>query len=296
MSPESEELRDRYLDYLSVERRLSKATSLVYLPVVTKYLSYVEAHGLAIEQAGISDVESFLIEVRETGGEGGRTIGKYLSALRTFYSFLVEEKIVPANIVKSIPTPKSPKRYPEVPGVHGMEDILDSMEGDDLLVKRDHALFETIYGCGLRVSEAIGLEVKDYADGSLRILGKRSKLRLVPVPGKVKEILDAYLAEVRPALVGGTLSEHHLFVGRRGKSLTRQGVAKRLKAYAPEIHVHTLRHSYATHLLQRGADLRSVQTLLGHSDIRTTQIYTHVDTNDLSEAYDAWHDEGDDER
>ncbi len=155
----------------------------------------------------------------------------------------------------------------------------------------------------MRISEACNLEVSDYQDGKLRVLGKRDKLRIVPVGEIAAQYLSTYLKDIRPVLVGMRLANKALFVGRRGgRKLTRQAIYKRFVGYCQECNldakVHTLRHSFATHLLEGGgADLRSVQELLGHADIKTTQIYTHVDTASLQHAYDAYHDEqgGDEE-
>ena len=147
----------------------------------------------------------------------------------------------------------------------------------------------------MRISEACNLEVSDYQDGKLRVLGKRDKLRIVPVGEIAAHYLDIYLKDIRPQLIGMRLANKALFVGRRGRKLTRQAIYKRFISYCGECgldaKVHTLRHSFATHLLEGGADLRSVQELLGHADIKTTQIYTHVDTASLQHAYDAYHDE-----
>lgn len=298
MRPEDKELSDQFADYLYVERRLAKATALVYLPVVSRFLEYVEKQGLDVSTLAVADVERFLVGIRENEGTSGRTVAKYLSALKTFFSFLVREHIRPDNVARQLRAPKLGSRLPEVVSSGKLEKLFADIPGDTLLGRRDQVMLETIFGCGLRASEAISLKVSDIQDGSLRVLGKRGKMRLVPIPSEVRQLLVQYLGEVRPKLLGPHSTERHLFVGRRGTGLTRQGVTKRLKEYAAkegiDMHLHTLRHSYATSLLSRGADLRSVQMLLGHSDIKTTQIYTHVDTQDLEEAYEAWHEEDDD--
>ncbi len=298
MRPEDKELSDQFADYLYVERRLAKATALVYLPVVSRFLEYVEKQGLDVSTLAVADVERFLVGIRENEGTSGRTVAKYLSALKTFFSFLVRDHIRPDNVARQLRAPKLGSRLPEVVSSGKLEKLFADIPGDTLLGRRDQVMLETIFGCGLRASEAISLKVSDIQDGSLRVLGKRGKMRLVPIPSEVRQLLVQYLGEVRPKLLGPHSTERHLFVGRRGTGLTRQGVTKRLKEYAAkegiDMHLHTLRHSYATSLLSRGADLRSVQMLLGHSDIKTTQIYTHVDTQDLEEAYEAWHEEDDD--
>lgn len=296
MNAARDDLLSSFADYLSVERRLTKATALVYMPVIGRFLDWCDAEGKDCATVTVADIENFVSEAKEDGNESGRTMGKYLSAIRTFFSFLVSERIREDNPAKRIHAPKTGKRLPSVATVDEMAEILSSIPRDDLPGARDYALFTTIYGCGLRVSEAVGLKVGDIQDGSLRILGKRSKMRLVPLPSEVKKVLSEYLKDIRPQMVKNNPGEKHLFVGRRGGGLTRQAVNKRFSLYRFDgMHVHTLRHSYATHLLERGADLRSVQMLLGHSDIKTTQIYTHVDTGSLRDAYDAWHGDGKDD-
>ncbi len=295
MSPEHSELKSQFADYLYVERRLSKATALVYLPIIEHFLCFVEREGLDLGTMPLSMLEKYVISIREQEKDSPRTSAKYLSALRTFFSFLVKEHVREDNLAKQIRSPKQGSRLPNVLTPQKLETFFDDIPTDTILGQRDKVLLETIYGCGLRITEAISLQVGDMQDGSFRILGKRSKMRIVPIPCELKKLLNDYILQVRPLLLGGRQSENHLFVGRRGRPLTRQSVAKRLKAYAEnegvDLHLHTLRHSYATHLLNRGADLRSVQMLLGHSDIKTTQIYTHVDTKELDEAYRAWHEE-----
>ena len=298
MRPEDQELVDQFADFLFVERRLAKATALVYLPIVAHFLAYVERVGLDVATLSLPDLERYLVSVRENQACEGRTIAKYLSALRTFYSFLVKEHVREDNVARKLKIPKLGSKLPVVVNSKDLEKMFDDIPTDTLLGQRDKVMLKTIFGCGLRASEVISLKVSDIQNGSLRVLGKRSKMRLVPIPAALREALVGYLAHVRPKLLCPHTTEKHLFVGRRGKPLTRQGLAKRLKEYAGsegiDMHLHTLRHSYATSMLSRGADLRSLQMLLGHSDIKTTQIYTHVDTQDLEAAYEAWH-EGDDD-
>jgi integrase/recombinase XerD len=222
-----------------------------------------------------------------------RSVSKLLSALRSFFTYLQLQKIRIDNPVLQIPRAHQPVQLPKVASLKEVETLLESIDTSDVLGFRDRTMFELIYSCGLRISEACNLELTDYQDRYLRVLGKRGKMRILPVGEVAHSFLDAYLKEVRPSLVGSKRSVKALFVGRRGQKLTRQAVYKRFMNYTDltdiEAKVHTLRHSFATHLLEGGADLRSVQELLGHSDIKTTQIYTHVDTTALQDAYRRFH-------
>ena len=197
-------------------------------------------------------------------------------------------------------TPKLPSIVPKSVSYDAVDAILATSDVYDptVLGARDRALFEIVYSCGLRVSEVCALRVGDYQEQQqiLRVIGKGDKERLVPVGAYAREALDYYLQTIRPILRGAHLQEKTLFLGRRGKPLTRALVWKRFKMYCDkanvEAKVHTLRHSFASHLLRGGADLRTVQELLGHSDIRTTQIYTHTDTEDLLQSYRTYHPDG----
>ncbi|MFA6844205.1 MAG: tyrosine-type recombinase/integrase [Sphaerochaetaceae bacterium] len=293
MSQQQDILVDDFIDYLYLQRRLSKTTVAVYVPIIRKFFCFLETVGREIEDASIADIQDFLINEKESSHDGGRTVAKYLSSLRTFFSFLVYQRIRDDNIAKRIKAPKIGTSLPQVATVTAIDAFLEGIDVSDDLGYRDRTIFELMYSCGLRISEAIGLTLASYSDKSLRIIGKRSKMRIVPVGAIACKYLDTYIAEVRPRLVKANLSEKHLFVTRNGRAFTRQGVSKRFDQYrgGQDMKVHTLRHSFATHLLEGGADLRSVQMLLGHSDIKTTQIYTHVDTTDMRKAYDSFHDD-----
>jgi len=300
MNSRNECLSSQFRDYLFAQRRLSRATVLVYLPIIEDFLSFLEGLDVTVEQATVEDLQDYLVAVREERKDSGHTAGKYLSAVRTFFSFLVFERIREDNIARRIHAPKTGQMLPAVASVEEIDSLLSAIATDDDLGYRDRTLFELIYSCGLRISEATALTVGNWDGNSLRVLGKRRKMRIVPLGEVVKGYLATYLAQVRPHLIRENHSEKHLFVGRNGKPLTRQAVSKRFDEYRmaaglSEVHVHTLRHSFATHLLEGGADLRSVQMLLGHSDIKTTQIYTHVSTKDMRASYDRFHKEENDD-
>lgn len=291
MSKETElALLEEYEDYLLLERRLSRATIAVYSLEVGFFLAGIQE---SIEDIQSPQIERYLVNSATERSLGERTVARNLSALRSFFVYLQKEKIRADNPLEQI---SAVRRAPSVPTFFTIEEVdllLGSIGDETLLGRRDRTMFELIYSCGLRISEACDLRVDDYAKGTLRVLGKRNKMRLVPVGEVASSALATYLSEVRPLLVKARLTEQALFVGRRGKKLTRQAVFKRFQQYARPLglegKVHTLRHSFATHLLSGGADLRSVQELLGHSDIQTTQIYTHIETSGLKSAYDTYH-------
>ncbi len=289
-------LIEEYTDYLAMQRRLSEATQSVYEHEVSLFL----ASDVDYESDGANRVEAYLVEQVRTRHLSERSVAKMISALRSFFSFLQLSKIREDNPVLLIQRARQQQSLPQVASIAQVDALLQSIDVSDPLGFRDRTLFELIYSCGLRISEACNLEVSDYQGTSIRVVGKRHKIRIVPLGEIARSWVDSYLKDVRRELVGMHGSVKALFVGRRGRKLTRQAIYKRFISYCEaaglDAKVHTLRHSFATHLLQGGADLRSVQELLGHSDIKTTQIYTHVDTRQLQKAYEQYHDDGEDGR
>jgi integrase/recombinase XerD len=283
---------DEYEMYLALERRLSKATIAVYCGELARFLET----GHDIDTVTSQEIQAYVATEAAERALCGRSIAKMLSALRSFFTSLQVKGLREDNPVTLLPRPKETMRLPEVATLEEVERLLRAIDDSDALGLRDRALFEVIYSCGLRISEACSLFVSHYHDQAITVVGKRNKMRRIPIGDVARLWVDAYLLKSRPVLVGMRLGEKALFVGRRGEALTRQAVHKRFTAYAKaaglSITVHTLRHSYATHLLEGGADLRSVQQLLGHSDIKTTQIYTHVDTTALQAAYERFHPGG----
>jgi len=282
-------LIEDYTDYLAMQRRLSEATQSVYAHELALFL----AAGSDYETITASLIEAYIVIQVQTRHLSERSVAKLLSALRSFFSFLQMSKIREDNPVLLIQRGRQKQSLPQVASVAQVDALLESIDTSDPLGFRDRTLFELIYSCGLRISEACTLQVSDYQKTSIRVVGKRHKIRIIPVGEIARMWVDAYLKDVRPKLIGMRLSTKALFVGRRGHQLTRQAMYKRFIAYCDvaglDAKVHTLRHSFATHLLEGGADLRSVQELLGHSDIKTTQIYTHVDTKQLQKAYEQFH-------
>jgi integrase/recombinase XerD len=282
-------LLEEYEHYLALQKRLSESTIEVYLHEVGLLLETFEDP----EIVNVRDIEAFVISFGERRSLASRSIAKTLSALRSFFTFLQLRKIREDNPLSLIRTPKKEESLPHVATYDEIEYLFSVINTSDYLGVRDKTLFEVIYSCGLRISEAASIDVEDYQNQQLRVIGKRNKMRLIPVGEVAQAALAYYLEEARPHLLCRSKPSQALFLGRRGQRLTRQAISKRFDEYTAlaglEMSVHTLRHSFATHLLQRGADLRSVQELLGHSDIQTTQIYTHVDSSTLQRFWEEYH-------
>lgn len=294
-------LLEDYRDYLAVERRVSLATVAIYTAEAFRYLEYLRTQGnVGCDQATVQKLIDYLVFRSAQGVLSQRTQARNVSCLRSFHRFLCDSRIRQDNPVDLLQAPKSPTKIPRIASYDTVDLILSCIDENDPsgLGYRDRTLFELIYSCGLRISEACSLKVSDFlvARKLLRVVGKGDKERIIPIGDIAYSYLKTYLETIRPMLIGSHIHEKTLFLGRRGCSLTRALVWKRFKEYCAlcgvDAKVHTLRHSFASHLLRGGADLRSVQELLGHSDIRTTQIYTHTDTEDLQQAYRTFHPDG----
>jgi integrase/recombinase XerD len=284
------------MSYLRYERRLSDRTVDAYAADLLGYLTWLGDHARAsLAEVGRADVEGYL---GDEGGRGlsARTLSRRLSCLRGFHAYLQRRRAVGADPTDGLEAPRRGRRLPRVLSVDEAIRLVSAPSGDGPLARRDRALLELLYGSGLRVSEALDLtpEGLRLAEGYLRVVGKGDKERAVPLTGPSVRALRAYLSAARPDLVRrrdpGTL-----FVNARGGRLSRMGLWKILRAHARsagiagDLHPHMLRHSFATHLLEGGADLRVVQELLGHASVTTTEIYTHVDRGQLSEVHRLFH-------
>ena len=294
-------LLEDFRDYLTVERRVSLATVAIYTAEATRYLKFLRAHGHAdCDQTTVNELVDYLIFRSDQGVLSQRTQARNVSCLRSFHRFLCDSGIRHDNPVELLESPRIPTKIPRTASYDTVELLLSCIDENDPsgLGYRDRTLFELIYSCGLRVTEACSLKVGDFLDDRklLRVVGKGDRERIVPVGDIARSYVETYVETIRPKLIGRHIHEKTLFLGRRGSPLTRALVWKRFKEYCAlcgiDAKVHTLRHSFASHLLRGGADLRSVQELLGHSDIRTTQIYTHTDTEDLQQAYRTFHPDG----
>lgn len=294
--PSSWSLIDTYLDHLRVVRRLSPRSVESYGRDLLALGRYVEGAGLTLTGLDVHDLEAF---VRQLMAEGyaPRSVARVVAGVRGFYRHLTVERQVAANPAEDLRPPRAWRELPRYLSLDEVDALLAAPDTATPRGLRDRALLELLYATGLRVSELVGLRPQDlHLDvGYLTCLGKGSKERIVPVGAQAVEWMRRYLREARPALLKGQASGW-LFPGGRGASpLTRVGFWKLLKRYAVQAGVqtdvspHTLRHSFATHLLDRGADLRAIQVMLGHADLSTTQIYTHVLEARLKQVYDAHH-------
>jgi integrase/recombinase XerD len=291
-----------YSDYLKMDLRLSDNTVEAYSCACAGFLSYAEGRIESLSAITASDIISYVTEKQIPDHEGKsvsqRTISRILSSLRSFFNYLILEKIRDDNPAKTIEMPKLNKKLPEVLSIEEVELFLSEIDLEQPSGIRDRALFELIYSCGLRVSEAVSLSFGGLflEEQLVRVRGKGEKDRFVPLGGEVIYWLKRYLEEGRPLLVKKADNSGKIFLNYRGEPLTRKGMWKRFHAVAEKTgltaRIHTLRHSFATHLLQGGADLRSVQELLGHTDISTTQIYTHLSRDDLKENHKRFHPKG----
>ena len=267
-----------YENYLLIERAMSRNTVASYCSDVEKFMTWV---GMAPENVTAEDVTGYLAS-RSKVSE--RSQARFLSALRNFFDWLYLEGVVKENPCELVDMPKLGRYFPSVLSEQEVEAIMDSVDTTDWIGVRDRAILEVLYGCGLRVSEAVSLRISClYPDeGFVRVFGKGKKERLIPFCGMALEAVQRYL-EVRP-LPADSRSDDLLFLNNRGTSLSRVSMFKMVKKQAliadvrKEISPHTFRHSFATHLVENGADLRVVQEMLGHESITTTEIYTHVDS------------------
>lgn len=282
-----------YEDYLTAVLRLSPQTVSTYTRDCRGFVRWVEEQDAGVESVDVGGLIDYLIK-RQTGeGLDQRTIAKIVSGLRSFFQYLILEEIREDNPATLVELPRPDQRLPGVLDLEDVEHLLDSIDTGTPLGLRDRALFELIYSCGLRVSEAVELTLDRVflKEQLVRVVGKGDKERFVPMGEHACTWLSRYLKEARPELA--KRPSNAVFVNRRGDQLSRKGMWKRFREAAAragvEAKVHTLRHSFATHLLSGGADLRSVQELLGHADISTTQIYTHVDREDLRQYHAAYH-------
>ncbi len=283
-------LLDSYLSYLAAERGLSPLTRDNYARDIAMLLELVGS--AALDQVQPSHIRRYVAALHGKG-QSGKSIARRLSAWRGFFDFLIRRHGFAANPCVGMRPPKSPKTLPQALSIEQTVKLVD-IDGDDDLAVRDHAIFELFYSSGLRLAELVGLDVAgvDLPDATVTVTGKGSKTRIVPVGSHALEAIRSWL-DLRATIVKP--DEAALFVSRRGKRLTARAVQYRVKVWATrqgvagDVHPHTLRHSFATHVLQSSGDLRAVQEMLGHANISTTQVYTHLDFQHLAKVYDAAH-------
>jgi len=273
---------------VAIERR-SLLTRECYRLEIRRFLDFLEDRQKPLEEVDLIFLSSYLSMRRNDDKIDSRTAAKAVSALRSFFRFALEEGLVKDNPAFLLENPRRKIRLPEVMEKEVIEELLNKVDTSTPFGMRDRCLFELIYSAGLRVSEAVGLNIRDIDinSGIAKVKGKGNKERMALFGPQAAEKLTEYLRDVRPKLAGKVNKTGALFIGRNGKRLSRKGIwknyAKSAAIAGTSSHLHTLRHSFATGLLKGGADLRTVQELLGHADLSTTQIYTHVDVGTLRE-------------
>ncbi|PRB04992.1 tyrosine recombinase XerD [Microbacterium sp. MYb72] len=289
---------DAYLRHVTIERGLSAHTISAYRRDLGGYLAWLEEGGITDSGEISQAVVGRFIAERSSAvpAPAATSLARLQSSVRGWHRFLAREGIEQDDPTGRLRPPKAPRRLPKALTIDQVERLLSAPSGEDPLGIRDRALLELLYATGARVSEAVGLDVDDLAPGDvLRLRGKGSKERIVPIGSYARAAVDSYLTRVRPGLAAKGRASAKLFLGARGAPLSRQSAWLVIRAAAEhaqitaEISPHTLRHSFATHLLQGGADVRVVQELLGHASVATTQIYTHVSVEALRDIYATSH-------
>jgi integrase/recombinase XerD len=285
-----------FLTYVKVEKGLSSNTVSAYRRDLVKFDMFAQKRKLSLEAVSRDDLVDFLASLYRLKLES-RTVARHLVTLRNFFRFAQIHELITTDPSINLESPKIRRSLPGYLRLEEVERLLEQPDSTTALGLRDRAMLEVLYSTGLRVSELIGLRVSDLDSkvGCVRCIGKGDKERIVPVGREALMMVEKYLRDARPKLLGKLRGSPTLFVNRRGVSLSRVGVWKILSGYGKRAGLrvsltpHMLRHSFATHLLERGADLRSVQLMLGHADISTTQIYTHVVEERLKQIYKAHH-------
>jgi len=294
-TPKPNRIIKQFLDYLNVEKGLSLNTIDSYRSDLIRFFEYIKKNNLEWESMRRQDIEIYLNET-QTEGISTSTLSRYISSLRSFYKFALLEDIISHSPVEEIELPKKIKRLPQFLNSDEVERLLNAPDRATPVGLRDAAMLELLYATGERVSEIIRLKMEDINldEGYLLCTGKGEKQRLIPFGDNAADLLERYITDARPFFIKKS-SSPYLFLTIRSGPLSRKTFWKIMKDYRLKTGIkkqfspHTLRHSFATHLLENGADLRSVQLLLGHSDISTTQIYTHINQRRMKKMYDQYH-------
>lgn len=285
-------IKNEYEYYLKREKGLSNNTVIAYMKDIDQYINHLTKHRklTRVNQIKKDDILAFLKSLKQND-LSSQSVYRKLSSIKGFHKFLLSENEVDEDVSYTISSPKRDKKIPEVLTVDEVLKIINNLEGNDPIKMRNLALIETIYGSGLRVSELLNLKVSDVhlTEKYVKIIGKGNKERNVPLGDMSINAIRNYLTKARPLLLKA--DNNFLFVNQYGKKLSRQGFYKLLQKLCSDVNInkdispHTLRHSFATHLLENGVDLKTLQDLLGHEDISTTQIYTHISKKHLKDAY-----------
>lgn len=286
-------LVEDFLSYLGSEKGLAHHTLISYRRDLEMLVNFLKKSGVSsVDCVHEKDVIAFLAHLREKS-YAASSVCRSVISMKTFFRFLKREKVVAKDIASHLDSPKIWQLIPEVLTITEVEGLLDAPDAGTLVGARDRAILQVIYASGLRVSEVCGLNIQDLSDEIVRVTGKGGKERIVPIAKSAVSAVDHYLIHFRQHSNGENAAP--LFVSEKGKRIDRTLVWKRIKIYATaagikkEISPHTLRHSFATHLLENGADLRVIQEMLGHANIATTDRYTHISQRHLTEAFDAFH-------
>jgi integrase/recombinase XerD len=287
----------QYLNYLRFEKNLSDNTVSSYKNDLERYINYLNTQKINRPENIQSKHIRRLLQLLTELGLNASTLARNLSSIRSFHLFLISEDLINSDPSEHVDGPKLRRHLPSVLTFKEIEQLCQNISIDDSLGLRDRAMIEVLYACGLRISELLTLLVREiyFKEEFIRILGKGSKERLIPISGRALNWINKYLEVSRPVLDKYQRSNGVAFLSVRGTRMSRMGFWKILQKYIREsgirkdIHPHTFRHSFATHLLEGGADLRAVQEMLGHSDISTTQIYTHLDRSYLQQEYKDYH-------
>lgn len=289
-----------YINYITLEKNLSANTAASYLNDLKQFVTFLEKKNIKdFSEILPVTISSYLAELKNDSAQSS-TLSRKLSSLKGFFKYLYRNKYIDKNPTETFHSTKLKRKLPAVLSFEEINKILELPDVKSILGLRDKALLEVAYSSGLRVSEIINLKINDiyFDDEILRILGKGNKTRLVPIGSFAQQWLKKYLKDSRPSLEKKMKSANYVFLNRRGTKLSRMGIWKIFNQYSSEakiekeIHPHTFRHSFATHLIEGGADLRAVQEMLGHSDISTTQIYTHIDREYIRQVYNQFHPRG----
>lgn len=284
---------EKFLNYLRIEKNASGHTILNYSLDLKMFADFLKSENREVETTDHILLRKFLITFKNKNYSSS-TVARKLASLRSFFTFLCRDGYLKRNPALAIATPKRDKKLPVFLGVEAMARLIESPPGNNLYGLRDAAILETLYSTGIRVSELVGLDIErlDFISGVVKVMGKGKKERLVPIGDKAMRVIRAYL-DKRDLII--KQEKKALFLNKLGTRLTDRSVRRIIEKYIRSLSIkehispHSLRHSFATHLLDRGADLRSVQELLGHANISTTQIYTHVSTERLKSVYDKTH-------
>ncbi|AFH48077.1 Site-specific recombinase XerD [Ignavibacterium album JCM 16511] len=289
-----------YLATLKIEKNLSENTINSYKSDLTSFLNFISQSGVDdLSDIKADQIASFF-KLLKDAGLNETSAARYFSSLKGFFKYLFRNGYIKSNPIERIQPPKISRKLPEVLNVREINSILDQPDVKDTIGLRDKAILEVFYACGTRISELINIKLNDLflSEEVIRVFGKGSKERLIPIGSSAIKWVEEYLQKSRPLLAKNYKSENYLFLNQRGTKFSRMGIWKIVNHYARQagieksVHPHTFRHSFATHLIEGGADLRAVQEMLGHSDISTTQIYTHIDRDYIKLVHKKYHPRG----